>query len=297
MNDFLKGSSFKVLLIAVVVLLGLIIHTATAGGSLVSSILGFATTPMQSIATEVTGNVTEFLDLDGFSKEELKDLVVRLQNENGQLLDRLVDYDAAIQENQRLKQQLNISQEAPEIEMRSAAVIARDPNDVFYGFSIDVGTLAGVNTGDPVITSRGLVGIVSEAMPTSSKVSCLFSEKVHVAAVSIDKQETGVVSSNMMLAGTGLLRMNYLTTTTQLEPGDIITTSGVGGVYPAQLKIGQVESVERSETDVSRYAVLRPFEDLSKVKDVQVIIDFPGKGQDASAPESSQSPVGGEDAE
>ena len=136
MNDFLKGSSFKVLLIAVVVLLGLIIYTATAGGSLVSSILGFATTPMQSIATEVTGNVTEFLDLDGFSKEELKDLVVRLQNENGQLLDRLVDYDAAIQENQRLKQQLNISQEAPEIECAPPLSLPETPTTCSMAFPL-----------------------------------------------------------------------------------------------------------------------------------------------------------------
>lgn len=297
MNDFFKGSSLKALLIAVVVLLGLIIYTASVGGSLISSILGFATTPMQSIATEVTGNVTEFLDLDGFTKDELKDLVVRLQNENGQLLDRLVDYDAAIQENQRLKAQLSINEEAPDITMRSAAVIGRDPNDVFYGFSIDAGTLAGISTGDPVITTRGLVGIVTEAMPTSSKVSCLLSEDVHVAAVSIDKQETGVVSCNVMMAGSGLLRMNYLSSGTQLEEGDIITTSGVGGVYPAQLKIGQVESVEKSETDVSRYAVVRPFEDLARVTEVQVIIDFPGKGQDSTVTGNNQDPTSGEDAE
>ena len=51
-------------------------------------------------------------------------------------------------------------------------------------------------------------------------------------------------------------------------------------MYPADLKIGVVESVEKSETDVSKYAVVRPFEDLASVKDVQVIISFPGQGED-----------------
>ncbi len=75
MKDFFKTSSFKVLAIVVVVLLGLIIYTATAGGSLVASLLGFATTPMQSVSTQATGAVTEFVDLDALSRDELKDMV------------------------------------------------------------------------------------------------------------------------------------------------------------------------------------------------------------------------------
>lgn len=296
MNEFLKGSSFRVLVIAVVVLLGLLIYTASAGGSLIASLLGFVSTPMQSVATEITGNVTEFLDLDGLSKNELKELVTSLQDENNALLDQLVEYNNVIQENQQLKTQLRINEEAPQIEMRSASVIGRDPNEVFFGFSIDVGTLAGVSTGDPVITSKGLVGIISQASATTSKVDCLLSEDVQVSAMSIDKQESGVVSCNITMASSGLLRLGFLSGDTKLEAGDIITTSGVGGVYPANLKIGQVQSIEKSETDVSRYAVLKPFEDLTGVKEVQVIIDFPGKGEDEtiSEPASGQ---GEEDAE
>lgn len=297
MNDFLKGSSFKVLVIAVVVLLGLIIYTASAGGSLVASLLGFVSTPMQSIATDVTGNVTEFLDLDGLNKNELKELVATLQEENNALQDRLVDYAEMQKENQQLKQQLKISEADPEVEMRSASVIGRDPSDPFYGFSIDAGTLSGVSKGDPVITSKGLVGVVSEAYATTSKVACLLSEDVQVAAVSIDKQESGTISCNLMMASTGLLRMGFLSPDTRLEEGDIITTSGIGGSYPAKLKIGQVQSVEKSETDVSRYAVVRPFEDLSAVKEVQVITGFPGKGEDETAPDPAADPSGEEDAE
>lgn len=285
------------LVIAVVVLLGLIIYTASAGGSLIASFLGFVSTPMQGVAADVAGNVTEFLDLDGFSKDELKALVDSLLAENSQLQDQLVDYAELQQENQRLKTQLRISEADPQIEMRSASVIGRDPNDVFFGFSIGAGTLSGVQAGDPVITSRGLVGIVSEAYATTSKVKCLLSEDVTVAAVSIDKQESGVVGCTITMASSGLLRMDYLPGDTKIEPGDIITTSGVGGVYPPKLKIGRVETVEKSETDVSKYAVIRPFEDLSTVKEVQVIIDFPGKGENETASDPTEGIEGGEDAE
>ena len=280
MKDFLKGSSFKALIITVVVLLGLMIYTASAGGSLIASILGFVSTPMQSVATEVTDNVVEFLDLDGLSKDELKEMVTALQEENSRLYDRLIDYTQVKQENERLKVQLHISQQEPENEMLSASVIGRDPNDPFSGFSIGIGTLSGVSEGDPVITDKGLVGIVSRAYATTSKVDCLLSEDVSVAAVSIDKQESGLIGCNITMASSGLLRLSYLTSETALEEGDIITTSGAGGVYPANLKIGVVQSVEKSETDVSKYAVVRPFEELASVKEVQVIVSFPGQGED-----------------
>ena len=296
MKDFFKTSSFRVLLIAVVVLLGLIIYTATAGGSFLASLLGFVSSPMQSIATDVTGNVTEFLDLDGYSKDELKELVGVLQEEQAQLEDQLVDYETLKQENDQLKTQLGLEEEEPENELRAASVIGRDPNDVFYGFSIDQGTLSGVTQGAPVITDKGLVGVVTQAYATTSKVACLLSEDVKVAAWSPKRQESGVITSDIATAGTGLLRLSYLSGSTQVQEGDIITTSGEGGSYPQGLKIGTVQSVEKSENDISQYAVIRPFEDLTTVKEVFVITDFPGKGEgEAQLDQDAQ--TGGEDPE
>lgn len=296
MKDFFKTSSFRVLLIAVVVLLGLIIYTATAGGSFLASLLGFVSSPMQSIATDVTGNVTEFLDLDGYSKDELKELVGVLQEEKAQLEDQLVDYETLKQENDQLKTQLGLEEEEPENELRAASVIGRDPNDVFYGFSIDQGTLSGVTQGAPVITDKGLVGVVTQAYATTSKVACLLSEDVKVAAWSPKRQESGVITSDIATAGTGLLRLSYLSGSTQVQEGDIITTSGEGGSYPQGLKIGTVQSVEKSENDISQYAVIRPFEDLTQVKEVFVIVDFPGKGEgEAQLDQDAQ--TGGEDPE
>ncbi len=297
MKDFFKTSSFRVLIIAVVVLLGLIIYTATAGGSFLANLLGFATSPMQSIATDVTGNVTEFLDLDGYTKDELKDLVGALQEENAQLEDQLVGYEELQQENEQLKTQLGLEEEEPENELRAASVIGRDPNDVFYGFSIDAGTLSGVSVGDPVITDQGLVGVVTQAYATSSKVTCLLSEDVHVAAWSPKRQESGVIESDVTSASTGVLRLNYLSGDTQIQEGDIIATSGEGGAFPQGLKIGTVARVEKSENDISRYAEIQPFEDLTKVHEVYVLVDFPGKGEGAPQEEPEASAPSEEDPE
>lgn len=296
MKDFFKTSSFKVLAIVVVVLLGLIIYTATAGGSLLASMLGFVTSPMQSVSTTATGAVTEFVDLDALSQDELKDMVDSLSQENAELREQLVDYENTLKENEQLKTQLQITEEAPENTLRAATVIGRDPNDVFFGFFIDKGTLAGVKTGDPVITEQGLVGIVSQAYATTSKVSNILSEDVNVSAVVPARGESGVISSDITSASAGLLRLSYLSSDTQVQPGDIVTTSGAGGTYPQDIIIGEVQSVQKSENDISYYAVVKPYEDLTSVQETFVVIDFPGAGDGEEIP-VEEDPQGEEDAE
>jgi rod shape-determining protein MreC len=298
-KDFLKTSSFKVLIIAIVVLLGLIIYTASAGGSFLANLLGFASSPMQSIATEATDGVMEFLDLDGMSKDELKELILSLQQENATLREATVTISDLQQENRQLREQLEIKEDAPDTEMMAASVIGRDPSDMFYGFSIDKGSLAGISVGDPVITRYGLVGVVTQAYATTSKVSCILSEDVKVGAVckKDGTTESGVVVSDIQLASSGLVRMEYLASDTKVEKGDIITTSGAGGNFPENLIIGEVQSVAKSDNDISYYAIVKPYEDLKNVEEVQVILNFPGKGEDTTNQVPVASPEPGENSE
>ena len=296
MKDFFKTSSFKVLAIVVVVLLGLIIYTATAGGSLLASVLGFVTSPMQSVSTTATGAVTEFVDLDALSRDELKEMLDNLSQENAKLREQLVDYENTLKENEQLKNQLKITEEKPENTLRAATVIGRDPNDVFFGFFLDKGTLAGVEVGDPVITEQGLVGIVSQAYATTSRVTNILSEDVNVSAVVPARGESGVISSDVTSASAGLLRMSYLSSDTQVEPGDIVTTSGAGGTYPEDIIIGEVQSVQKAENDISYYAVVKPYEDLTDIQEAFVVIDFPGAGDGEEIP-VGEDPDGKEDAE
>ena len=92
-----------------------------------------------------------------------------------------------------------------------------------------------------------------------------------------------------------MLRLSYLSSDTQVEAGDIVTTSGAGGTYPKDIIIGQVQSVQKSETDISYYAVVKPYEDLTTVQDVFVIIDFPGAGEEIPMEQGEDD--GGEDTE
>ena len=147
-----------------------------------------------------------------------------------------------------------------------------------------------------MITQSGLVGIVSQAYATTSKVTTLLSEDVKVSAVDSACGESGVIASDIASASSGLLRLEYLPSDTQAQVGDIITTSGAGSAYPADIIIGRVESVQKSESDISQYAVVRPYEDLTSVQEVFVIIDFPGAGEGEDYLAQAD-PEGTEDAE
>lgn len=283
MKGFFKTNTFKVMLIIVMILLIIIIYTAAAGGSFLSDSLGFVTTPMQKISVAATDGVGEFLNLDALSTEELKEMVEELSTENSEYRKMLVDYYDMEQEYDQLRILLEIQEENKDVKQLPASVIQRDPSDVFYGFAIDKGSLAGVSVGDPVITSQGLVGVVSEVYATTSMVTSLYSEEVKVAALSKELDENGVISSNIYMAASGTLRMNYLKNDTKVHEGSIITTSGAGGNFPKDLVIGYVASIEQSENDISKYATIQPYEDIKNVKDVFVIYGFPGK--DAEGPD------------
>lgn len=298
MKGRLKISSLRVLLASTAVLIILALVTNARGSGPISSLLGFISTPMQKVSAQATETAMEFLNIDQMTKDELKAELTKQIERNNQLERELVGYYDIEKENIRLKGLLNIQEEEPDISTPiSAYVVGRDPNDVFGGFSIDKGKLAGIEKGDAVITDKGLVGIVSEAYATTSVVKTLFSEEVNVAAMSKKYEEIGVVTSDIMSAGNGVLKMTYLKNDTSITEGTIITTTGAGGVYPKDLVIGYVTSVHSSEHDLSKYAFIQPKEDIQNVKYVMVVNEFPGKGEEVIDQDNLTQSNGNQDAE
>ena len=260
------SKNFKILMIAVVVLLGVLVYGLNAGTSVFSNVFGTVSAPLLTAGTNTTEGAKEFLNLDGMSKEELKALYNDLSEENRKLREQLVDYYTLKDENASYENILSVKKAMPDLQLAAGSVVGRDPNDVFGDFTINCGSLAGVSVGDAVITETGVVGVVEEVYAASSRVRSILSEKTQIGATDKSCKESGVV------------KMLYLTRDTEVQPGSIITTSGAGGVFPGDLLIGRVDSVERSNADSSYYAILTPYVDVTEVTDVFVVTDFDGKG-------------------
>ena len=271
------SKNFKILMIAVVILLGVLVYGLNAGTSVFSNVFGTVSAPLLTAGTNTTGGAKEFLNLDGMSKEELKALYNDLSEENRKLREQLVDYYTLKDENASYENILSVKKAMPDLQLAAGSVVGRDPNDVFGDFTINCGSLAGVSVGDAVITETGVVGVVEEVYAASSRVRSILSEKTQIGATDKSCKES-VVTSDIQFANSGKVKMLYLTRDTEVQPGSIITTSGAGGVFPGDLLIGRVDSVERSNADSSYYAILTPYVDVTEVTDVFVVTDFDGKG-------------------
>lgn len=272
------SKNFKILMIAVVILLGVLVYGLNAGTSVFSNVFGTVSAPLLTAGTNTTEGAKEFLNLDGMSKEELKALYNDLSEENRELREQLVDYYTLKDENASYENILSVKKAMPDLQLAAGSVVGRDPNDVFGDFTINCGSLAGVSVGDAVITETGVVGVVEEVYAASSRVRSILSEKTQIGATDKSCKESGVVTSDIQFANSGKVKMLYLTRDTEVQPGSIITTSGAGGVFPGDLLIGRVDSVERSNADSSYYAILTPYVDVTEVTDVFVVTDFDGKG-------------------
>lgn len=279
MRGFFKRKGFKILLGVTAGLVAVTVLSYALGSwmSPQSSVIGAIMTPIQRVVTTVSNEISEFFTAQQRAEE--------LEKENSMLRERvqeltsdLIDYDKYKLDNEFYAGFLEIKEEHPDFQFQPAMVVARDPTDVFGSFTIDQGTLNGVTPRDPVITSEGLVGYVSEAGPTFSTVITLYDPALRVGAVDSRTRDAGIVTGGLTYAEQGNCRMSYLQRSASVTLGDFVITSGAGGVFPKGLMIGTIEEIKQETTDISLYAVVKPAVDIEQVQQVMVITSFAGQG-------------------
>lgn len=213
------------------------------------------------------------------SYDELLEENEALNSEIAELRTQLVDYYDVKQENARLWRYYDLKRDYPQYELLPATVIRRDPSDDFYAFTINQGSNDGVSVGDPVVTEKGLVGWVSAVDASTSRVKTILSPDAKVGAIDTVSRDSGIVTGNVLFADQNLTTMTKISALNTMEQGDIIITSGISGIYPASIIIGEVTEIRFDEYDTSKYAVIKPYEDITSVIDVVVITNFEGKGE------------------
>lgn len=281
MRDFFKSRKGKLLLAAVAVLVGMMVFSARSGGIATwpQQALSLALYPFQKIAQVVTDTASDWGSVFFHARENYQK-TLDLQQEVDSLRQQLAQYQSLENENERLREMLQIRQENPELTLLDASVIARDPVD-FSAFTIDQGSLSGVSLYDPVMTSGGLVGYVGELSLTTSRVVTLYSPDCNVGAVAADTGDSGNVTGNLELSREGLTRMELIPREAELAPGSLLITTGLTGSFPEGILIGEVVDVQMEESGISLWASVKPAADIEGASSVFVVTDFPGKGGDS----------------
>ena len=260
MRDFFNTKKFKILLAVAVVLAGMMAW-AGANGRLTNApqeLMGALLTPFQKAAQLFGGGVDGLLDkyvrIDQIIAEN-----EALQQENQELRDQLVEYDQLAAENKAFRDLLNIREENPEFQYASAFVISRDPLDRFGGFTIDQGTLNGVEKGDVVVSDKGyLVGRVLEADLSSSKVMTILQPGSYVACLVSRTRDSGNLNGSADYAAEGMCVLENLPRDTLAMVGDEIITTGLGGEFPANIRVGAILELVPEESGTSTIAVVEP---------------------------------------
>ena len=289
MREFFKSLRFKIILAVVAVILGGMLYAATTGGlaTLPEQILSYVVYPVQRAAAAVSDSITGFFSVFVDAQENYEENQ-RLKEENAELRRQLVDYEDTKTENERLKEITGLKELNPDIEFQPAGVIARDPEDRFGAFTIDIGYLHGISVRDPVVTGEGLVGYVSKVGPTYAVVTTILTPDCNVGAMEISTKDTGNITGTVELAAEGCTKLELLPRDTLVEEGGTVVTAGTSGLFPKNLVIGTVEKVELETSGITSYAVIRPVSEINEIKNVFVLTDFLGKGSsDAEGGESS----------
>lgn len=159
-------------------------------------------------------------------------------------------------ENRDLRALLGLRERLPLGKLIPAQVIARDPLALVQAITIDRGLDDGVATNMPIVTDQGVVGHVVEAHGTLSK-ALLLTDVNSAAAVRTNRsgsQANGLVRGT----GDGRLVLQYVAQDEVLQEGDLVMTSGVGGVFPPGLTVGTITRVRQSDVSVFQEALVQP---------------------------------------
>jgi rod shape-determining protein MreC len=193
----------------------------------------------------------------------------QLIDENRTLRAVLTESDEVRLENERLRLLLEFK-ETQEIATLPALVIAEDASSWFRTVTIDKGSDHGVLEGLPVVVAEGVVGRVVRSSPRYSRVLLITDASSAVASLLQDNRARGVCrGQGEQLVFDFVLRLE------EVKIGDRVVTSGMGGIFPKGLVVGQIKSVDRQEFGLFQEIKVDPAVDFSHLEEVLVLLRSP----------------------
>lgn len=276
MKDFFRHNGILILIAAILLALVTAVVSMLFGGVAdpLSNLVGILTTPVRNGITAVTNWAEEKYN-DAFELEQMKEELAGLKQRNAELEAQAREAEAALQENERLRNLLELQPKEWSCDKAAAMVTARSTSNWESTLTIGKGSAAGIAVDDCVVDEYwNLVGVVAEVGENWATVRTLVDSDTEMGGQPARTGGAAILEGDFALMGEGRLKLTYLPENSELIAGDLVTTSGRGGVYPAGLVAGHVEEVRTDASGMTRYAVIAPETDLDGLQQVFVITDF-----------------------
>jgi len=224
------------------------------------------TAPFQKLIKQ-TVVITESLWLKYFD-------LIGVRNENA-LLKREIDtlrvenyrYRELLTTNRRLQKLLQFKNTI-NWPVLAVQVIGRDPTGWFKSVLIDKGKKSGLKINMPVVNAGGVVGRLVSVSPNYAKVLLIIDQNSAVDCIIQRSREKGIVKG----LSSKICRLDYVVKTSDVVVGDIVITSGLGGVFPKGLPVGEVTEVNSISGGLFKDIKIRPMVDFSKLEELLLIL-------------------------
>ena len=273
-------------LLAILVVVSVVLFTVSVRGG-ETGILGGVrggfqtiTSPVRYVGAAVASpfqglaNIFTNLTADQETLSELK-------AENDELQSRNAELEESEQTATRLQNLLDLK-DTYQLQSEAAHVISGSTDSWSSTVTIDKGTSSGFAVGMPVTASSGVIGQIIECGATTSTVRLLTDESSSISAMVQSSRAQGMLTGS----ATGQLSLTLISTSQTVEVGDIVVTSGLGGVYPKGLPLGKVTSVQNNPGSLYLDIIVEPFAEYGSYEEVLVITSLT-EGQQASSDDIS----------
>ena len=268
----LKNKLTVTIIVLSVAFLGLITLTVSRDDKGLESGAGSTLNPVQKVAYGFNRGVKDFVDFF-LNFSDVRDENKELKKENDKLKAEIDEYSKLKEENERLQKVLNFKDEKNNYDYIGTNIIGISGDSILNGYIVDRGKDDGIEKGMVVISADGLVGQVSSVGKNWAIVQCIVNENVKVAVmVDSTRENTGILQGYKDYFNNNLAKVLNLPIDSEVKEGDVIVTSGLGGYYPKEIKIGEVVSVEEDRVKVMKSAIVKPYVDFNKIEELFIVI-------------------------
>lgn len=252
--------------------LALIVYTVKKENrSIIENGAGSTLNPLQSVVYNGTSKVKETLDFF-LNFSEVKAQNKELVEKNQELENKLATYSDLKEENDRLRDVLKFTEERNNYNYIACDIISNSGGSFLNGYVVNKGKNDNVQKGMIVIAAQGLVGQVTSVGSNWSIVQSLVNENIAVSVmVQSTRDATGYIKGFTDSKNVNLAKVYDLPMESEVKEGDVIMTSGVGMLYPKEIRIGEVIKVEEDKVRVMKSAIVKPYVDFNKLEELFIV--------------------------
>ncbi len=271
----LKNRKFQIILIIAVFIVVAVLSINRFSG--VNIIRNLVTIPIAWIQKGIN-KADEYFAQKSFTRKQFQELLEEnkvLKAENEDLREQNAGMSFLQDENQLLRDALSLKEIFDGYNIIGSNIMGSDPGNFVYRYKIDIGTRDKVKQDMPVVAANNaLYGRIYSVNYTTSVIIPIIDENAGISGW-ISKEKGGHVNikGDIRYKEDGLCLIENVSDGVELVVGDVVETSGFGGIYPKGILVGVIVEIFHDEITNERYGVLEPYVDFNSINTVFVMME------------------------